>query len=256
MRYTDLFEVGSPRSKTAKSVKNSAKLFAEPNIDISQQNLSSLKGCPEQVAGNFKCSFNELTSLVGGPKIVGGDFDVSYNYKLRSFEGMPQVHGSINISNCDFHKLENMPDVVNGNFSMGQTWNIDSLHGCPSRVTGYAYLTMPHSGDLSGAPRFIGDNLMMVIPATLRNASFSGIQNHLPEIHGVMTIRAGEVPTHLLGLCMIKGLTDFNFQYHNMQKRAPEFIDIIRKYIGQGRKGMMLAQAELVQAGFEKYAQL
>lgn len=51
--------------------------------------ISSLKGCPSIVKGNFDCSYNKLTSLEGGPEVVEGVFDCSYN-KLKSLKGAPK----------------------------------------------------------------------------------------------------------------------------------------------------------------------
>ena len=46
--------------------------------------LTSLEGAPQKVDGNFTCSNNQLTSLKGAPKEVGGDFDYISNTKLTN----------------------------------------------------------------------------------------------------------------------------------------------------------------------------
>jgi hypothetical protein len=47
----------------------------EGNISVRDKGLTSLDGCPEIVALNFSCSYNQsLTALVGGPKEVGCDY--------------------------------------------------------------------------------------------------------------------------------------------------------------------------------------
>jgi hypothetical protein len=50
--------------------------------------LTSLKGCPERVGGGFGCWNNKLTSLEGCPKYVNGDF-YCYNNNIYTFEGIP-----------------------------------------------------------------------------------------------------------------------------------------------------------------------
>ncbi len=62
--------------------------------------LTSLKGCPSEVGGNFRCDDNnDLTSLEGCPKKVGGDFDCSRD-KLTSLKGCPsEVGGDFDCSN-------------------------------------------------------------------------------------------------------------------------------------------------------------
>ena len=51
-----------------------------------------------------------------------------------------------------------------------------------------------------------------------------------------------------LGLLLIDGLEKI--------KTDHPAISIIAKYVGQGKKGMMLAHAELIEVGYEDYAKL
>lgn len=44
------------------------------NLNISNNKLTSLNGCPYEVGGNFDCTHNKLTSMEGAPSIVHGDF--------------------------------------------------------------------------------------------------------------------------------------------------------------------------------------
>lgn len=60
----------------------------------SDNQLTSLEGCPKQVGGNFNCGYNQLTSLKGGPKYVGGFFDC-YNNQLITLVGVGKVGGKI-----------------------------------------------------------------------------------------------------------------------------------------------------------------
>jgi len=50
-------------------------------FDCNDNNLTSLKGCPEIVKGYFDCNDNNLTSLEGCPKKVGGKFYGYWNDK-------------------------------------------------------------------------------------------------------------------------------------------------------------------------------
>ena len=51
--------------------------------------LTSLKGAPESVGGNFYCGRNMLMSLEGAPESVGGDFYCSSN-SLMTLVGAPE----------------------------------------------------------------------------------------------------------------------------------------------------------------------
>lgn len=48
-------------------------------IDIGSLSLTSLKGSPKSVSGNFFCDNNKLTSLEGAPKSIGGGFFCNNN---------------------------------------------------------------------------------------------------------------------------------------------------------------------------------
>ncbi|MEO6303928.1 MAG: hypothetical protein ABIP51_12230 [Bacteroidia bacterium] len=62
------------------------------NFDCSNNNLTSLKGCPTSVGGYFVCFNNKLTSLQGCPTSVGDDFVCADN-KLITLKYSPQKVG-------------------------------------------------------------------------------------------------------------------------------------------------------------------
>jgi len=80
--------------------------IAYKNFGIANLKLSTLKGCPKIVKGEFSCHNNEnLKNLIGGPEEV----DLTYyctNKRLTSLEGAPIKVNRFNFSNCP--KLENL----------------------------------------------------------------------------------------------------------------------------------------------------
>jgi len=58
----------------------------------SNNQLTSLEGCPTKVGKNFYCHNNQLISLKGCPRTVGYDF-YCYDNKLTSLEGCPTTVG-------------------------------------------------------------------------------------------------------------------------------------------------------------------
>ena len=50
--------------------------------------LTSLKGGPKRVKGNYDCSHNKLTSLEGSPETIGGSWIIS---NIDSFGGIDKV---------------------------------------------------------------------------------------------------------------------------------------------------------------------
>ena len=56
--------------------------------------LTSLKGAPVKVGGNFSCfECDGLASLEGAPREVGGSFDCYGCHKLTSLDGTPEKIG-------------------------------------------------------------------------------------------------------------------------------------------------------------------
>ncbi len=59
------------------------------NMFLNARELTSLKGSPDAVNGDFFCSNNKLTTLKYSPKEIFGNFNVNYN-NLISLEGSPK----------------------------------------------------------------------------------------------------------------------------------------------------------------------
>lgn len=86
----------------------------------SDNNLTSLKGCPNSIGGDFSCSYNNLTSLKGSPSYIGGDFHCSNN-NLTKFAKV-----IVNKCKCDFsgNKFEEEPsDKELIKFLLSKKWS-------------------------------------------------------------------------------------------------------------------------------------
>ena len=64
-------------------------------FSCSYNNLTSLKGAPRDVSDSFFCRANSLTTLKGAPKFVGKHFSCTDNPDLKSLDGIGQVMGEI-----------------------------------------------------------------------------------------------------------------------------------------------------------------
>ena len=83
--------------------------FWNGNFFCSDNQLTSLEGCPSEVGGYFDCSSNQLTSLEGCPSEVGGNFSCRNN-QLTSLEGCPsEVGGDFS---CYYNKRKFTEDEV------------------------------------------------------------------------------------------------------------------------------------------------
>lgn len=108
------------------------------NFNINFNGLSSLEYCPKEVGGYFSCSNNKLISLLYCPVEVGGSFECNNN-KLISLEYCPKrVGASFFCSGNKLTSLEHSPNLIKGTFSCSDN-KLTSLKGCPERIEGDFY---------------------------------------------------------------------------------------------------------------------
>jgi hypothetical protein len=198
------------------------------NLDLDNCSLITLYGSPERVERNFICSNNpHLDSLRFGPKWVGGNFDCE---------------------KTGITSLKYAPEYVGGNFDYPE--HIGGFKGAPKYVGGI----FSHTG--TAVQSYEG------LPATIGKLYINPINNSLKTLHqytSVEELRVGYYGniTGLMGIFLMKGLKDFKlFKRDGTDKEQADAYgvgDLINNYMHQGRKGMMLCQAELVQGGYEDW---
>ncbi len=112
------------------------------DFDCSYCELTSLKGAPREVSGNFICySCPNLVSLGGAPTKVEGSFECMSCFKLTSLKGAPkEVGGKFNCRHCyNLTSLKGAPQEVKGDFDCSVCSSLVSLEGVPQRVGGDFY---------------------------------------------------------------------------------------------------------------------
>ncbi|MDP3987250.1 MAG: hypothetical protein Q8P81_03435 [Nanoarchaeota archaeon] len=90
-------------------------------MDIADNLLTSLEGCPKEVGGWFSCSYNHLKTLEGGPEIVGkgsryADYNCNFN-DLVSLKGAPKIihnNGDFKCTHNKLTSLEYLPEKIGG----------------------------------------------------------------------------------------------------------------------------------------------
>jgi hypothetical protein len=103
---------------------------------------------------------------------------------------------------------------------------------------------------LEGVAREIGGDLSC---SDNKLTSLEGIHKIIKRVDGVFYCARNPIKTGGIGLILIEGLTRIPLS------STDEYYDafkIIKKYLGQGKKGLLLCQDELIDAGYEKYAKL
>jgi hypothetical protein len=172
------------------------------------------------VIDNLDCSKMELTSLEGGPAIIERRFLCDSN-KLTSLVGGPKKVGSDYIcSNNPITTLEGAPEYVECDFCLAD-------------------------GKLT---------------------SLKDIHKHLKFIGARIFLNGNPIKSHVLGVLKIKGLQEVSFTagFNNSQtvtSRIGEVETIINRYLDDfydriTSKEILACQSELLDAGYEEFAQL
>lgn len=122
---------------TAKSLKGMPKTVTKDCDIHNLKGITDLSGSPEYIGGVFTCSNNStLTSLKGCPKRVDGDFS-AFSTGISHIDDFPEhVGGGVNISGCkNLVDFTGLPDTINGYLDIGFC-DVKSLDGLPSDIKG------------------------------------------------------------------------------------------------------------------------
>ena len=162
------------------------------NIDLQENQLTSLKNLPKNISGYLDVSKNRITSFEGGPKYVSGRLECSNN-RISSLIGMPLVsgHGSIlvsanNLTSLNGLKLPKVVDVdsfrINASFNKITTLQgsnlssiesmyslqlqgnpLKSIEGCPPMIQSFN-VSFTDLESLKGGPKIVGYLYLMGVP--------------------------------------------------------------------------------------------
>jgi hypothetical protein len=169
-----------------------------------------------QVSGDFDCSANELTTLMGSPEKCG-NFACGGN-QLVDLEGGPkEVSQSYYCDRNQLQSLKGAPQVVPGSFWC-QHNKLTNLHHAPFEVYGRFFAIENPFESLEGLPE---------------------------TINGLLII------TYDTSLPMLRLL---QYNYVTVDDGPDVVKEIINKYAGTGKKGMLGAAVELTKAGYKANA--
>lgn len=108
--------------KSGKLPLKFGKVYGDCKINSYGKNgnkLSDLNGCPHTVDGEFSLQFlSNLSSLKGGPEYVGGEFFI-LKCPLTSLKGSPErVRGRYTVVDSKITSLEGLPSVIEGDLDI------------------------------------------------------------------------------------------------------------------------------------------
>jgi hypothetical protein len=201
-------------------------------FEANEKNLISMKvNCrlvtPQQDwRGDFECMHKGLTSLEGAPSSVEGNFNCLDNL-ITSLKGAPSP--------------------VQGFFSCHKN-KLTSLEGGPGWVGGNFFCDSNKLTSLEGAPQIIGG---LFDCSSNKLTSLKDIHKIIITIGTFFNATKNPIKSHILGLLLINGL-------RHVTLSNPKINAILNKHLPNkiGNKGVLACQSELLDAGFDEFAQI
>ncbi len=131
-------------------------LYVSGSFNCADNQLTTLKNCPDSVGMNFNCFANKLTSLEFAPTSVGMDFDCSDN-KLTSLMGSPKNVGRT--FDCSYNQLTSLkfsPKSIEWSFNCSKN-QLTSLDFCPKKIRWMFNCSYNQLTSLVGSPKKVQD---------------------------------------------------------------------------------------------------
>ena len=127
--------------------------------------------------------------------------------------------------------------------------NLTSLKGSPKEVKGTFNCGHNKLTSLEGAPSIVDGHF--VCRDNYELTSLEGVHKIIKEIKGVFYAHHTKIKSHVLGLLLIKGI-------RNVELDDQEVENILNKYLPnhKGNSEVFACQNELIDKGFDEYAQL
>ena len=164
---------------------------------------------------------------------------------LNTFKRHPKnVKGNFLCTYKSLDSLEGAPLTVDGYFDCGAN-NLKSFKYSPHTVLGLACFNLNKIKSLEGAPSYIGKDFRCF---NNKLTSLHNIHKHIKHIGGEADLRYNPIKSHVLGLLLIDGLKKVYLDNEKVQV-------IINDHL-KGDRDVFACQEELIDNGFEDYAQL
>lgn len=169
-------------------------------VDFSHSDLKEIPFRFGKVEGNFLCQGNDLKSLEGSPEEVVGDYNCSYNHYITSLKGAPNiVHQGFYCRNNDIESLVGGPKIVKGYYACHYC-ALKSLEGAPIRVRDFNCYDNTTLTTLKGGPKVVvasfnceGCSLTSLEGAPRRvGGAFNCANNELTSLKGIPKYVGGD----------------------------------------------------------------
>jgi hypothetical protein len=141
--------------------------------------------------------------------------------------------------------------MVNGSYYCGFN-KLRSLKGAPLRIKGDFSCQGNLIDDIGELPTHVNGYLNI---ENNKFTSLRGIDKHVKYIHEYIYISGNPIIGGIMGLMRIKGL---QYVIANPNTSSPRLVSaclIISKYLGAGNRGIISAQAELIDHELDEFAE-
>jgi hypothetical protein len=156
-------------------------------------------------------------------------------------------NGKFNCSRKLIQSLEYAPKEIYGSFYCEGN-KLTSLKFGPKKVTAEYVCSHNEIDSLEGFPNELG---FYFYCNSNKLTSLKDIHKHIIKMDGIFRAESNPITSHVLGILLIEGCKALIIDNDDVQ-------EIINKYLPnkEGRKGLMKCKAELVDAGFDEFAQI
>ena len=156
----------------------------------------------------------------------------------------PETVKEFDCAGVKLTSLEGSPTTVLGEFDC-QDNELTSFKGGPKTVGHHVMADGNMISSLEGFPREVGS---FVSIENNHLTSLHNIHKFIPKMAGMLYLRNNKIVSHVLGILLIDGLTICLLGNRDVQS-------IINKHL-KGERDVFACQEELIEAGFEEFAQL
>lgn len=171
---------------------------------------------------------------------------------------LTEVDGNLSFSNGSPSSMENFPHTINGALLIeGQ--DLTSLKGCPKIINGSLYLRYNKIAKIDDFPTSVDGSIDL---SNNQITSLVGIHRYFKNYLG-WKIYLGHNPIEegIIGLLLIQGLNKQKIIWsegggYYYSHKLKDAVEILNKYWGKGRAGVMECQEEMIDAGLDKFAEL
>lgn len=235
-------------------------LMADSGTNVIDESLriTSLVGCPQEVSGSFTINGWDLESLEGGPVSVGKSYTIK-DCNLKSLKGSPNkiLNGNFSVIRNKLESLRYGPTDISGDYCFDSN-NVKSFKHCTDSIGGSFVASNNPIEQIDHFPYYVGGNsieldrtlITDIAPILLFLKNFSGkIILPLNIQSGLMKL----IDTTITGIEFERWQSTYNVEDSRLCRKNNEALDILLKYLGQGRPGMLKAQAELIENDHEEY---